>query len=138
MVVVPNTKIVQSNITNYHLPEKELAVLAQIGVNCDSDLGKVEKITREVAKEVLETVPGGVPGFEPFIRYYTFNPSSIDSTVIPKAQEFVDNFLIKHESSKGEARYQEESITISLPIHAVYFKPEPDGRWNKPNPVRER
>jgi len=138
MVVVPNTKIVQSNITNYHLPEKELAVLVQIGVNCDSDLGKVERVTREVAKAVLETVPGGVPGFEPFIRYHTFNPSSIDFTVILRAQEFVDNFLIKHEFIKRlQARYQEEGITIPLPIHAVYLKPEPDGRWEKPNPVKE-
>jgi len=138
LVVVPNTKIVQSNITNYHLPEKELAVLVQVGVNYDSDLGKVEKVTREVAKEVLETVPGGVPGFEPFIRYHTFNQSSIDFTVILRAQEFVDNFLIKHEFIKRlQARYQKEGIIIPFPVRTVYLKPEPDGRWEKPNLVRE-
>jgi small-conductance mechanosensitive channel len=138
MVVVPNTKIVQSNITNYHLPEKELAVLVQVGVNYDSDLGKVEKVTRELAKEVLETVPGGVPGFEPFIRYHTFNQSSIDFTVILRAQEFVDNFLIKHEFIKRlQARYQEEGIIIPFPIQTVYLKPVPNGRWEKPNLVRE-
>lgn len=129
MVVVPNSKLVQSNITNYHLPEKELAVLVQVGVHYDSDLEQVERVTGEVAKEVLRTVPGGVPSFEPFIRYHTFNQSSIDFTVILRAREFVDNFLIKHEFIKRlQARYQKEGIIIPFPIRTVYLKAESDGR----------
>lgn len=127
MVVVPNSKLVQSNIINYHLPEKELAVLVQVGVHYDSDLEKVEKVTREVAREVLQTVPGGVASFEPFIRYHTFNQSSIDFTVILRAREFVDNFLIKHEFIKKlQARYEKEGITIPFPIRTVYLKTELD------------
>ena len=129
MVVVPNSKLVGSNITNYYLPDKELAVLVQVGVHYDSDLEKVERVTREVAKEVLQTVAGGVAGFEPFIRYHTFNESSIDFTVILRGQEFVDNFLIKHEFIKRlQARYKEDGITIPFPIRTVYLKGEPDGR----------
>ncbi len=128
MVVVPNSKIVQSNITNYYLPDKELAVLVQVGVHYDSDLAKVESVTCEVARDVLQTVPGGVPGFEPFIRYHTFNQSSIDFTVILRGREFVDNFLIKHEFIKRlRARYKEEGITIPFPIRTLYIKQEPDG-----------
>lgn len=129
MVVVPNSKIGQSNITNYYLPDKELAVLVQVGVHYDSDLTKVEGITREVAKEVLQTVPGGVPDFEPFIRYHTFNQSSIDFTVILRCREFVDNFLIKHEFIKRlQDRYHKEGIVIPFPIRTVYLKQESDGR----------
>ncbi|MBI4525388.1 MAG: mechanosensitive ion channel family protein [Deltaproteobacteria bacterium] len=128
MVVVPNTKLVQSLVINYYLPGKELAVLVQVGVHYDSDLEKVEKVTREVAKEVLVSVPGGVPDFDPFIRYHTFNQSSIDFTVILRAQEFVDNFLIKHEFIKRlQARYQKEGITIPFPIRTVHLKTESDG-----------
>jgi small-conductance mechanosensitive channel len=100
IVVVPNSKLVQSHITNYYLPDKELAFLVQVGVHYDSDLKEVERVTCEVAKEVLQTVPGGVLTFEPFIRYHTFNQSSIDFTVILRGREFVDNFLLKHNSSK--------------------------------------
>jgi len=128
MVVVPNSKLVQTNITNYYLPEKELAVLVQVGVHYDSDLEKVERVTREVAKEVLQIVPGGVPSFEPFIRYHTFNQSSIDLTVILRAREFVDNFLVKHEFIKKlQARYKDEGIIIPFPIRTVYLKAESDG-----------
>ena len=128
MVVVPNSKIVQSNITNYYLPETEMAVLVQVGVDYDSDLKKVETVTREVAREVLQTVPGGVPDFEPFIRYHTFNQSSIDFTVILRCREFVDNFVIKHEFIKRlQDRYQKEAIVIPFPIRTVYLKGEPGG-----------
>jgi len=128
MVVVPNSKIVQSNITNYYLPDRELAVLVEVGVHYDSDLEKVERVTREVAKEVLQTVPGGVPHFEPFIRYHTFSDSSINFTVILRGREFVDNFLIRHEFIKRlHVRYQKEGIVIPFPIRTVYLKQESDG-----------
>ena len=135
MVVVPNSKIVQSNITNYCLPDKELAVLVQVGVHYDSDLAKVESVTCEVARDVLRTVPGGVPGFEPFIRFHTFNQSSIDFTVILRGREFVDNFLIKHEFIKRlQARYKKEGITIPFPIRTIYMKAEPDSRSQNAGP----
>lgn len=122
MVVVPNNKIVQSIITNYYMPDPELAVLVQVGVHYGSDLQKVETVTSEVAKEVLQSVPGGVPTFEPFIRYHTFADSSINFTVILRAREFTDNFLIKHEFIKRlQARYKEEGITIPFPIRTIDF-----------------
>jgi small-conductance mechanosensitive channel len=137
MVIVPNSKIVQSIITNYYLPEKELAVLVQVGVHYDSDLRKVEQVTCEVAKDVLRSVAGGIATFEPFIRYHTFNQSSIDFSVILRAREFTDNFLIKHEFIKRlQERYRQERITIPFPIRTVYM-PAQEGDGKKAPGVRE-
>jgi small-conductance mechanosensitive channel len=134
MVIVPNNKIVQSIITNYHLPERELAVLVEVGVHYDSDLEKVEKITCAVAKDILQSVPGGIPGFDPFIRYHTFADSSINFSVILRGREFVDNFLIKHEFIKRlQARYKEEGITIPFPIRTVYLGNGVDGQQREPS-----
>jgi len=120
LVVIPNTKLSQTIITNYYLPEPELAVLVQVGVHYDSDLPRVEEVTIEVAREVMKTVKGGVPGFDPFIRYHTFNASSIDFTVILRGKEFVDQFLIKHEFVKRlSARYAKEGIVIPFPIRTL-------------------
>ena len=52
-VLIPNSRLAQAVITNYYLPDKELAVLVQAGVHYDSDLKKVEKVTCEVAKQVM-------------------------------------------------------------------------------------
>ena len=123
MVVIPNSKLASAIITNYHLPEKELAVKVEVGVSYDSDLEKVEKVTIDVAKEVLKNIPGGVPNFEPFIRYHTFGESSINFTVILRAKEFVDQYLIKHEFIKKlHKRYKKEKIVIPFPIRTVYLQ----------------
>ncbi len=56
MVVVPNSQMVSTIITNYYMPEHEMSVPVQVGVHYDSDLEEVEKVTCEVAQEIMNTV----------------------------------------------------------------------------------
>jgi small-conductance mechanosensitive channel len=125
MIIVPNSKLASAIITNYYQPQQETAVLIQVGVSYDSDLKKVEKVTIEVGKEVMKEVEGGVPEFEPFIRYHTFDDSSINFTVILRTKEYVGNYLIKHEFIKRlHERYDKEGIVIPFPIRTVYMTEE--------------
>lgn len=128
VVLVPNAKLAQAIVINYYLPDKEMAVLINLGVHYNSDLKKVEKITCDVAKEVMKEVSGGVPEFEPFIRYHTFADFSINFTVILRAKEFVDQYLIKHELIKKlHSRYKKEGIVIPYPIRAINYEQEKAG-----------
>ncbi len=123
MIVIPNSKLSSVNVINYYLPQKELAVSIQVGVSYDSDLDKVERVTIEVAREVMKELPCGVPEFEPSIRYHTFADSSINFTVNLRAKEFSDQALIKHEFVKRlHKRYAEEGIVIPFPIQTVYME----------------
>jgi len=125
VVLVPNEKLAKAVVTNYYLPDKEMAVLVNVGVHYNSDLKKVERITCEVAKEVMQDVQGGVPEFQPFIRYNTFGDFSINFTVILRAKEFVDQYLIKHEFIKRlHQRYAKEGIVIPYPIRAINYEQE--------------
>lgn len=123
VVIIPNAKLGQSIITNYYLPTRELAVLVEVGVDYASDLDMVERVTCEVAREVMRTVPGGVPTFEPVVRYHGFGDFAIQFTVVMRAKEFVDQYLLIHEFLKRlHRRYQQEGIGIPSPIKAVQFK----------------
>jgi small-conductance mechanosensitive channel len=125
MIIVPNSKMASTIVTNYYQPEQETAVLIQVGVSYDSDLKKVEKVTTEVGKEIMKEVEGGVPEFEPFIRYHTFDDFSINFTVILRTKEYVGNYLIKHEFIKRlHERYDKEGIVIPFPIRTVYMPEE--------------
>ena len=120
MVIIPNNRLIQSIITNYYMPQQELSVLVQVGVHYDSDMEEVERITRDVARETMKRIRGGIPEFEPFIRYHTFGDSSINLSVILRAREVVDQYLIKHEFVKAlHARYKEEGIVIPYPIRTL-------------------
>lgn len=123
IVVIPNSKLSSTIVTNYHMPYPEVAVLIDVGVSYSSDLEKVERVTIEVAKEVMREVKGGVPEFEPFIRYHTFGESSINFTVVMRAKEFADQYLVKHEFIKRlHKRYKEEGIEIPFPVRTLYHR----------------
>jgi small-conductance mechanosensitive channel len=135
VVVIPNKLLINSRVLNYYYPEKELAVLVQVGVHYGSDLKHVEKVTCEVGKEIMKEIQGGVPEFDPFIRYHTFNAFSIDFTVILRGKEFVDNYLIKHEFIKRlHERYKKEGIVIPYPIRALNYEQETG--LKVPSPLR--
>lgn len=123
LIVVPNSKLADSIVTNFHQPQKEMSVIVQCGVSYDSDLDNVEKITIDVAKKILHKIQGGQTEFEPFIRYHTFGDSSIDFSIILRVKEFVNKYLIEHEFIKAlHKRYKKEGINIPFPIRTIYME----------------
>jgi small-conductance mechanosensitive channel len=123
LTIVPNATLASAVITNFSLPVQEVAVLIPVGVSYDSDLGRVEDVTIAVAKEVMAEVPGGVPAFQPFIRYNAFAESSITFTVILRGREFVEQHLIRHEFIKRlHRRFRLEAIEIPYPIRTVHLR----------------
>ena len=113
LVLVPNAKLAQSVVTNYHLPANELDVQVDVGVAYASDLGKVERVTAEVAESVMRDIPGGVPGFQPLVRFHTFAATSINFSVVLRVTEFVDQFVVRHEFVKRlHERFGQEGIVI--------------------------
>ncbi len=125
IIFIPNSKLMDAIITNYYLPEKAVSILMQVGVSYGSDLEHVERVTVDVARTVLKEIEGGKKDFEPFIRYHTFDSSSINFTVILRAEEFVSGYLLKHEFVKRlHRRYREEGIVIPFPIRTLDMKEE--------------
>jgi small-conductance mechanosensitive channel len=120
-IIVPNSKLAQSIITNYDAPKKEVSIIVNCGVDYKSDLEKVEKITLEVAKKIQKTVPGAVRDFEPFIRFHTFGESNINFYVTLRSETFIDKYLITHEFMKAlKKRYDKDDIEISWPVRKIY------------------
>ena len=125
MVIIPNSKLANSIITNYYLPEREMSVLVQVGVHYDSDLEKVERGTIETARECQKEIEGAVHDHEPFIRYHTVDSSIINFSVILRPGEFLGNYLLKHESIKRlQKRDQGEGTILPFPIRALNLEQE--------------
>lgn len=124
LVLVPNAKLAQAIVVNYHLPSEDLAVLVEVGVDYASDMQQVERVVIDVGRAIMAAVPGGVPDFDPFIRYHTFADSSVNFTVILRGKQFVDQYLIKHEFLKRlHARFNEEGIVIPFPVRTIVQRP---------------
>jgi small-conductance mechanosensitive channel len=124
VILVPNAKLSQSIVTNFHLPDREIAVVIDATADYRSNLDTVERVATEVARDVMQTVPGGVTSFEPFVRFHTLGDPGIGFSVILRAQEFVDQFTVKHEFVKRlHRRFEAEGINV--PIRAIAQRHEP-------------
>ncbi len=122
MIILPNSKIAQSRITNYCNHEKEMSFVLQCGVAYGSDLDKVEKVTINVTKDVLRKTDGGIKNFEPFIRYHTFGDSNIQFSIILRINDYVSNYLVVHELIKTLTKeYAKQGIEISWPVRKVFM-----------------
>ncbi len=131
IVVIPNSKLSQSVVTNYYLPEKRMSLLIPIGVSYSSDPEKVEKVLVEEAKKAVGEIPGLLGDPEPFVRFIPgFGDSSLDFTLICQVQEFVDQYLAQHELRKRIFnRFKKEGIEIPFPHRTVYIREEKE--WKK-------
>ncbi|MBI2675016.1 MAG: mechanosensitive ion channel family protein [Candidatus Aenigmarchaeota archaeon] len=121
IVIVPNSRLAESIITNYSMQEPETAAVVQCGVAYDSDLKKVEEITAEVALKVQKTVQGAVKSFRPQVRFHAFGDSNILFSVGLRAEKYEDKGLLIHEFMKAlKKRYDREGIEISWPVRKIY------------------
>ena len=122
VVIVPNSKLASAIFTNYNLPEQEITLTLDVGVSYDSDLELVEQVTVEVAKEVMKEIAPELIVHEPYMRFHTFNDSSIDYTLYMRVSEYFDQRIGKHLLVKKlHKRYKQEGIQIPFPIRDVFL-----------------
>ncbi len=133
-VIIPNSKLSQSIVTNYYLPEKWMSLLIPVSVSYSADPEHVERVLTEEAMNALGEIPGlvGAPeADDPFVRFIPgFGESSLDFTLICKVREFVDQYLVQHELRKRIfSRFKKEGIEIPYPHRTVYVREETE--WKK-------
>ncbi|MBU0727561.1 mechanosensitive ion channel family protein [Patescibacteria group bacterium] len=122
LVKIPNSKMADSNITNFEEPKNASSFMVYCGVGYGSDLKKVEKIVLEVANKTQSKKKHGVPDFEPLFRYYEFGDSNINFKVILQADKYVNHHLMKHEFIRDlKAAFDKADITIAFPTRTVEF-----------------
>jgi small-conductance mechanosensitive channel len=127
VVIVPNGKLSSTIVTNMYGPSSDMAVIVPVGVAYSSNLELVERVTVEVARGVMQQVPGGVGDFQPVIRYTELSDSAVKFNVILRVSEYTQQYLIVHEFIKRLlARYQQEGIEIPFPTRRVFLT-EGDG-----------
>ncbi|MEU3184788.1 mechanosensitive ion channel family protein [Streptomyces sp. NPDC006923] len=133
LVIIPNSKLASTIMTNYHRPEQQMSLLIQVAVAYSSDLDQVERVTTEVAEKVMAEVEGGVPDHVPAVRFHTFTEAGIGFTVILRVLEFGDQYVIKHNFIKRlHERYRAEGIEIPVPGRTVVVRHQDEASLPRP------
>lgn len=123
-VIVPNSKLSQSTITNYSMPDNSMALLIQVGASYSSDPDTVEKVLLDEIEKAAGEVAGLLAEPAPAVRFMPgFGPSSIDFTIICHVADFTSQVPVQHEVRKRVfKRFRAEGIEFAYPTHTVYIK----------------
>lgn len=124
LIIIPNSRLASSILTNFSLPEKSFSMAVQIRIDYESDLEKVELITLETARETMKEFYGEFDEKDaPVLRFNTFADFGIDLTVYLFPQTVTDQYRLRHEFIKKiYNRYKKEGIKIPFPISTVYVE----------------
>lgn len=127
MVIMPNSKLSQSVVTNYNLPERRMAILVPVSVSFDSNPDAVEQALLDVAKKTAAEVAGLLSEPEPSVRFVPgFGASSLDFTLICHIREITDQQLVLHELHRRILkRFKNDGIQIPFPTRTIFVKTEP-------------
>ncbi len=127
MVIVPNSKLSQSVVTNYYLPERRMAIPVSVSVSYEADPDVIEKTLLDVAKRAAAEVPGLLSEPEPSVRLVPgFGSSSLDFTLICHIREITDHQPVLDELHRRILkRFRKDGILIPFPTRVMYVKTEP-------------
>ncbi|MCY4624791.1 MAG: mechanosensitive ion channel family protein [Chloroflexi bacterium] len=122
LVVVPNSRLADSMLTNYSSPEEQIGVLVMCGVSYSSALADVERMAKEAAQKVVDNTDGADKGMAPWFGFETFGDSNIDFWVWVQANSRIDSFIVKSELIKAlHERFGAEGISINYPMRHLVF-----------------
>lgn len=130
IVIVPNDKLAQSVVINYHLREPYHRLDIPIGVSYSSDPEHVERVLIDECRNAVGDVENLLDNPEPFVLFMPgFGDFSLDFTLVVHVRTYVDQFPVQHHLRKRIfARFRKEGIEIPFPIRTVHIKGTGDGR----------
>ncbi len=128
IAILPNSKVSESMITNYFLPERRVSLLLPVSISYRSDPREVENILLEEAVGACQDVEGLLSEPPPSVRFIPgFGESSLNFTLICHVRQFVDQYFVQHElRHRIFARFQKEGIEIPYPQRTVHLRREPE------------
>lgn len=120
VVIVPNSKVAQSVITNYDMPEPRMALGMKISVSYATDVERLEAVLLEEASAAVGEVPGLLGDPPASVRFIPgFGDYSLDFTLNCHVASFVDQFTVQHELRKRILRrFRAERIEMPFPTQA--------------------
>jgi small-conductance mechanosensitive channel len=125
IIIVPNSKLADMTVSNYHLPQHEITFAVEFGVHYDSDLTIVENITKAVIKETLQESENGVKEFEPETSFTAFADSSIRLKAFLRVNNYPAQFQVRSTFIKKlHVRFAKEGIHIPYPVRTVLMNAE--------------
>ena len=101
MVIIPNSVVANSLITNYSAADEEHIEAISFTVAFGSDLEAVKDTALKVARQVCATHPEAVDEYDPICRFRAFGPEGISAVVTIRVTRFQDRLEVVSDLVEG-------------------------------------
>ena len=123
LLTIPNSKIANSVVTNYAMPDVKLKVKIPVCVAYGSDIHRVKEILLEICEDATKNTPYILKDPAPSVYFLEFGASSLDYMMVLWAKRFNMSWEIKdHINFEIERRFAEEDIEIPFPQMDVHMR----------------
>lgn len=123
LLTIPNSKIANSVVTNYAMPDIKLKVKIPVSVAYGSDVRRVKEILLEICHDAATNTPYILMDPVPTVYFLEYGPSSLDYMLVIWAKKFNMSWEIKdHINFEIEHRFAEEGIEIPFPQMVVHMR----------------
>lgn len=124
MAIIPNAKLAQAIVVNYHLPEKRMGASVQVGVSYDADPEHVKRVLLEIAAAGVAEIPGLLALPAPSVAFDPgFGDSSLGFTLNYQVTEFGNQFSVRNELRlRILQRFRQEGIEMPFPTRTVFLQ----------------
>jgi small-conductance mechanosensitive channel len=124
LAIVPNAKLAQAIVVNYHLPEKRMSASLQVGVSYDADPRQVQRVLLEIAQVAAREISGMLAEPAPSVSFDPgFGDSSLGFTLNYQVSEFAQQFSVRNELRlRILERFRQEHIEMPYPTRTVYLQ----------------
>jgi small-conductance mechanosensitive channel len=123
LVIIPNSVMADTIITNYSRPSLTMNLLVTSGVSYSSDLQKVEEVSLEVANQIIQEMPQASKVVDAYFGYEKFGDSNIEFWIYLQAKDRFGSFVVTNELIKRlHARFTAEGIEINYPVRKIVYE----------------
>jgi small-conductance mechanosensitive channel len=130
LIIIPNAKLSQTIVTNYHLPDKRVGTGLQVNVALESDIDQVARVLLEEATAGARQITGMVsdsppsvlldPGFGDFFLAFSVNYQVAEFNYQGAVRDALRRRILK--------RFRAEGIRLPYPVRQVYLQQDGNGR----------
>ena len=125
LVIIPNSRMAESIVTNYFSPTPAMNVIVTCGVSYESDLEQVESIALEEAEALVKESTHSIKDMDPFFGFSNFGDSNIDFFIFLQAVDRNGTFILKSQLMKRiHSRFTAEGIEINYPVRKLVLADE--------------
>ena len=122
LVIIPNSKLADTIITNYFHPGGGMFIMLTGGVSYENNLAHVREVVVDEIQRLVDDSPHSVKGYKPWFGFEKFGESNVEFWIYYQAKDLMGSFYLTSDGiERLHARFLTEGIKRNYPVREIVY-----------------